>query len=156
MEDHIELNPFDGRKLRETKRILSQFDSFYAKPQKTEMPTVVIKTIEKALKDLRSAGCAYQVMGMNNEMFLHKAEVFNPAKEKKRNRKFSSGELKKHYMPYIENLQEGDVAIIPATENYSVVDIQHSITATMCHLWGNGSYTTCLNRKNNTVEVLRK
>jgi len=157
MEDRIELDSFDESKLRETKRILRQFDSFYAPPTKPEMPAVVVKTIEKALKDLRMLGCAYRVLAPNRDVIEHDVDKFKPPKpERKYTKKFAQGELKAYCMPYIQNLDVGGVAVIPADTDKSIKELQHAVTSHMSAMWGNGSYTTYMNRADNTLEVLRK
>jgi len=120
-------------------------------------PTIVTKTIEKALKDLRMLGCAYRVLGPNRELLEHDVEKFKPPKPGRSfTKKFVHGELKAYCMPYIENLEVGGVAVIPADADKSIRELQHCVTAHMSAMWGNGSYTTYMNKADNTVEVLRK
>jgi hypothetical protein len=120
----------------------------------SEVPQVVMKAIDEAINKLRVTGCAFKVMLPNDEFVIHDIDRIEP-KKIQRNRTYAHGELKQHYWPYLANLQVGEVASIPYSDELPVAALQSSATAYLSNTWGNGSYTTSTNKEKQVLEVLR-
>ena len=75
-------------------------------------------------------------------------------KSKRRPLKYPFGALAKHFAPYIENLTEDQAAEVPCKE-YDIESMRSAIAGWASSHWGNGSCSTMLDRKSNTVLVFR-
>lgn len=119
-----------------------------------QQPTIVTKTIDRAIEMLKASGAKFKVISPNGDEF-GELEVAQHV-EKKKTFKFKHGFLLSIYLPHVENLKEGEVAQIPVREEgVDVEDVRGAACAWMNTHWGNGSYTTGIDRTFNTVEVLR-
>ena len=109
--------------------------------------------MEKLLLGLRNLGCDYVVIDKDQNKYEH-GNVFRKSKGKKRPFKYPLGTVKKYYLPFIENLQPGQSAVVPIGD-FQFSEIQHGLTSTASHRWGNGSYMTSRNTEAKTVEIIR-
>jgi hypothetical protein len=118
-----------------------------------ELPLVVLKTIQQAIRQLEAAGCEFRVNAPNGESFgTLKVEE---RKKKKMNPNREYGELRGYYDKYMNyNASVGSVVQIPSTEKYSAEEIRGGICAKLTDRWGKGTYTTAIT-KNGVVEILR-
>ena len=118
-----------------------------------ELPLVVSRTIQQAIRQLEAAGCEFRVNAPNGESFgTLKVEE---RKKKKMNPNREYGELRGYYDKYMNyNASVGSVVQIPATEKYSAEEIRGGICAKLTDRWGKGTYTTAIT-KNGVVEILR-
>ena len=109
--------------------------------------------IEKLLLGLRNLGCDYVVIDKDQNKYEN-GNVFRKGGIKKRPLTHPFGTVKKYYLPFIENLQPGQSAIVPIGD-FKISEIQHGLTSTASHRWGNGTYMTSRNAKAKTVEIIR-
>lgn len=109
--------------------------------------------IEKLLLGLKNLGCDYVVIDKDQNKYEN-GDVFRKAGIKKRLLAHPFGTVKKYYLPFIENLQPGQSAIVPIGD-FTFEVIQHGLSSTASHLWGNGTYMTTRNTEDKTVEIIR-
>lgn len=113
------------------------------------MNEMQLKALGNMLKGLKVLGCSFIVI--DSEGTRHE---YGDAIGKKHKSKNPHGELRKYYMPLIQDMNPGDAVEIPAGE-YSIDQIQSGVTSTLSKIWGNGSYITSRDSNKNTIEVLR-
>lgn len=119
----------------------------------TQLPLVVQRTIERAIRDLTSAGCEFRVNAPDGKSY-GTLKVEEP-KKKKMNPDREYGELRGYYDQYMNyNAPVGSVIQIPKSPKYSPEEIRGGICAKLTGRWGKGTYTTAIT-KSGTVEVLR-
>ena len=119
----------------------------------TQLPLVVQKTIQSAVRQLEAAGCEFRINAPNGESYgtLPVAEK----KKKKMNPDREYGELRAYYDQYMKyNVAVGDVVEIPHSPKYTPEEIRGGICAKLTSRWGKGTYTTAIT-KAGTVQILR-
>ena len=114
-------------------------------------PAVVTKAISKAHELLKASGAKFKIISPDGTEFGD-LEV---AAEKKKHFKYEFGALRKVYVPYIEALKTGEVAQIKVPTDFELEDVRGAACAWMATNWGNGTYTTTIDRDFDIVEVLR-
>ena len=75
-------------------------------------------------------------------------------KTKRRPLKYPFGALAKHFAPYINNLREDEAAEVPC-QDYDIESMRSAIAGWASSHWGNGTCSTMLDKKSNTVLVFR-
>jgi hypothetical protein len=123
-----------------------------------EMPMVKIKAMNAALNTLHAIGCVYKVITPLGDELIHDPSNLLNKRKHHVNRDelpYAHGDLKRHYAPYVDNMQVGDVSSIPYSDTLPAVAIQSSMSAYLSKQWGNGSYTTVTNKEKGVLEVLR-
>lgn len=126
--------------------------------QPVVMPLVTARAMKNALETLNAIGCVYKVIGPDlNEVIHDPACMFEKRKRtvKAVDTPYNYGDLKNHYLPYVENLAVGQVAEIPYTDELPYPALQSSASAYLSKVWGNGSYATATNKTNKCLEILR-
>jgi len=126
--------------------------------QPVSMPLVSVRAMKNALETLRAIGCVYKVIGPDLIEVTHDpAHVFDKRKRSSvpADAPYNYGDLKHHYLPYVENLEVGQVAQIPYTDELPYSSLQSSASAYLSKAWGNGSYTTATNKITKCLEILR-
>lgn len=124
--------------------------------KKTEDIEIYQKVIAVATRNLRQIGCAFKIVDADGNTFEHDVNrVIEPAKAKRQNNKYNYGQVRKTYMPFIKDLQPGDVALVPFDTVVAPIATQSGACAWMSENWGVGTYTTHMNRDKNVVEILR-
>jgi hypothetical protein len=68
--------------------------------------------------------------------------------------RYSRGMTRRHYWPYLQDMQPGDVAEIPQG-GFNMATLASNISAACCHTWGNGSAICQRDEANAVVTVLR-
>lgn len=113
--------------------------------------------LASAVARLKAIDCAFKIITPLGEEIVHDPKhLFDKRKRPDRsNFTYEYGALKKHYLPYVENVKVGGVAEIPFTDDMPAAAIQSSLTAHLTNEWGKGNYTTATNRKTGMLEVLR-
>lgn len=109
------------------------------------------KQIDKLVALLDAWGCKYKIV-LDDGTELGTLEVM--PERKKAAPKYPRGSLTDYFLPYISGLRVGDVVSVPG-DNYPLDVLRGSLSAWANHHWGTGAVTTYINRKSNTVEVLR-
>ena len=114
------------------------------------------KTIDRVLVMLNATGAKYEIH-FNGKVYgaLPKPEPVALAR-KKRNipEGHRMGEIKEYLDPLIGDMAVGEVVKI-TNPPYDLERVRSSICARMCSKFGNGSFTSSISRRDNTVEVLR-
>lgn len=127
--------------------------------QPTTMPLVSVRAMTSALETLRAVGCIYKVMGPDMILVTHDPDnTFEKRTKRTRDEldtPYAYGDLKRHYVPYLEKLSVGQVAQIPYNDSLPYSALQSSASAYMSKEWGNGSYTTATNKETKCLEILR-
>jgi len=142
----------------QTKEIIEQAERIIQMKQTKELPTVSQKAIKSALNALTATGCVYKVITTTGEEIIHDPDNRLNKRKHTVNRDdlpYEHGDLKRHYSPYVENMQVGDVVEIPFNDDLPAVSIQSSMSAYLSKQWGNGSYTTATNKAKKVIELLR-
>ena len=137
-------------------RLIREIDNAHEAKERGEVPRIIFSVIEQATMKLRATKCAYKIMLPNGTVIEHDGHKFNPPKsEKKRVKKYVHGELKQHYWAYVKDLEVGDVAEIPLTNEFDGPTLQGAVSAQLGHEWGKGTYSTSVNKSTRMLEVIR-
>ena len=117
-------------------------------------PTIVTKTITRAIEMLTASGAKFKVISPNGDEF-GELEV-QPPKGKKHFR-YAHGELANHYKPLLEKLKVGEVATFknPDPNKYDIEDFRSSACSWISKEWGLGAHTSTIDRDFDTLEILR-
>lgn len=108
------------------------------------MNKVIEMSIQQAIKLLEATKCGYAIVMPNGE------RVQNQAFEK--SKKIKRGSLLQYYKPFFDNVQVGDVVVIPFAEHDRKA-LACSATSWCSAHWGNGSYKSC--STDSALEILR-
>lgn len=123
------------------------------KTETKELPLVVRKTIQTAIRSLEAAGCQFRVIDQAGNSY-GTLKVEEP-KKKKMNPNREYGELRAYYDQYMKyNVAVGDVVEIPHSPKYTPEEIRGGICAKLTDRWGKGTYTTAIT-KAGVVQILR-
>lgn len=104
--------------------------------------------LQKAIAMLQAAGAKYKIIDENGE------EHCNFDEKKTRTYKYPFGALSKHFKPFVENMEPGDLVEVPSA-TFDLLSMQSAIAGWFCNNHGNGSCMTSINRPKNVVEVIR-
>lgn len=111
------------------------------------------KQLDNLLNMLNKAGAQYKII-LDDGTEYGALEVQVKKEMKRRSPLLPKGTLSNHYVPYVENLQAGEVVAIPSN-GYDIEAIRSSLASWAHAHWGAQASTTMLNRKTNHLEVLR-
>lgn len=111
------------------------------------------KQVEILLAVLDKAGAQYKII-LDDGTEYGELAVQVKKEMKRRSSLLPRGTLTSHFIPYIENLQAGDVVAIPSN-GLDMEAIRSSLASWAFQHWGEKAATTMLNRKTNQLEVLR-
>lgn len=123
-----------------------------------ELPLVKTRAIATAVNTLNAIGCVYKIiLPTGAEIMRDPDNALNKRKHtiNRDELPYGYGDLKRHYLPYVQNMQVGDVTEIPYNENLPAVSLQSSLSAHLSKVWGNGTYTTATNKIKKVIELLR-
>lgn len=118
-----------------------------------DTPDIKTVALQKALAWLNASGAMYKViMPDGAEYGTLVAKPPKPEKERKRRpMAFPKGEMIGYWMPFIKDLKNGDVAIIPK-DKYDIESLRAAITSWALRNWGPDSVISA--KRGDTVEVL--
>ena len=152
--DHLFFNEkLDAGTTQTKKEIYAMMKANKETPQ---VPNVVKTVIENCAAKLRATNCAFKIMMSDGTIIEHDADRLDPSKKrKKRVQRHAHGALKNQYWPHVKDLQVGDVAEVPYTDELPWQDVQSSMSAYLSHTWGKGTYATSVNKNNRVVEIIR-
>lgn len=111
------------------------------------------KQLEILLTVLNKAGAQYKII-LDDGTEYGELEVQTKKVMKRRSSLLPKGTLSNHYVPYVENLQAGEVISIPL-DGFEVEPLRSSFSSWAHAHWGGSGATTMLNKKTNHLEVLR-
>lgn len=116
------------------------------------------KVLDNALRMLNSLPIQYAIVEPDGNK-LGALEVVKPADHRRKPRTYSGYKYRPIYLPVLEKLQENDTADVTlplnVPEGVTIEHLQSSICGYCSGVWGNGTYTTMLNREKRSVSVLR-
>jgi hypothetical protein len=105
--------------------------------------------IEKAIKLLEASGATYAIQYNGN---TYGTLQVKPAPL--RQRRYAKGETSAHYLPIIGGLKVGEGASVPMSY-FDPRILSSNISGYCVHHWGASNAMTKINRKNQTIEVIR-
>jgi hypothetical protein len=108
------------------------------------------KALGNMLRGLKVLGCSFIVIDSNGTKY----EYGDAIRKKPKDKTVRNGDRRNYYMPFVQDMNPGDVVEIPAGE-YSINEIQSGVSSILSKTWGNGSYVTSRDQKKNVLEVLR-
>jgi hypothetical protein len=118
-----------------------------------ELPLVVKKTIQSAIRQLEAAGCQFRVIDTAGNSYGTLEVVEKKKKKMNPNREY--GELRAYYDRFMRyDIGVGDVVEIPHSPLYTPEEIRGGICAKLTDRWGKGTYTTAIT-KAGVVQILR-
>jgi hypothetical protein len=111
--------------------------------------------VDRITEALANMGCTYSIALPDGELLTNA-----PAKPEKPQRTrarsiHSFGEVRAYIRPFVDNLPNGKIAIIPAGK-YRLESIQSGAASYLSHAWGAKTYQTTIDRGENAVIVCRK
>ncbi len=110
---------------------------------------------DKALKLINSLPVQYKIIDDDgNEYGELEVKIIKRTKKPRSERQFKFGEQKAYYLPYIKDMQVGDIAIIPF-DKYVGEHLRGGVAAWACKYWGTGSHVSTCNQEKQIIEVLR-
>jgi hypothetical protein len=118
---------------------------------------IIIKTAKDAARLLNAIRAEYIIVLPTGETITQGNLVLATMEERKQRAasRHPHGFLNKHILPYLKDMQVGDVAVIPVPNGANMKEIQGSGASIASKLWGNGNYKTMRNDNKNQLEVLR-
>jgi hypothetical protein len=120
-----------------------------------EKKEINVKSIalERALAMLRAASCQYVVLTEDGTQFTHgDLEVVKATKRKHLKRNAPYGAMNKHYLPILEELQVGEMALVPYGD-FPRKPLHSAVSAWCSKHFGNRNTITHYNDQG--IEVLR-
>lgn len=117
-----------------------------------QMPEVVRKTVEQAVRLLDATGSSYKIITADGTQF-GKLEVVQP-KKRNINKDREYGAIRKYYDRFVQyDAQVGEVFEIPITKEFTSEEIRSGVCAKLSTRWGKGTYTTAITK--DKVQILR-
>lgn len=116
------------------------------------MKEIQLKELQRVIKFIEALGCQYKIITGDGREFG--ALETKPARSRGP-RKHEYGELSNFYRPQLDTKAiVGSVQEI-SIGHYGPEDIRAGMCAFLTKEWGKGTYTTSINSKNKTIELLR-
>ena len=119
--------------------------------------TLKQRTLDDLLTVLRNLGCTYYIKDSEGGEFKH-GDILSVRMAKpvpnKRKLDYPKGELTGYLRPFVEALKPGENVVIPGG-SYGAEKLQSSVTSLCSRTFGNGSCMSTMNKKDNTIEILR-
>jgi hypothetical protein len=112
---------------------------------------VVAKAAQQAITLLTALKADFKIILPTGEEYGN-LEVVRP-KERTRVQVNKRGSLSAIYQPIIQEMQVGDVKVVPVPEGVGVENMRGAIAAFAVTHWGKGASKTCVTDQ--TVEILR-
>jgi len=106
------------------------------------------QALQRAIAMLQGAGAQYKIIDEDGQ------EYTNFEAKKTRTYKYPFGALTKHFRPYVEKMEVGELVEVPAGI-YDLGSVQSALTGWFCNNHGNGSCMTSTNKQKKIVEVIR-
>ena len=108
-------------------------------------------TLKKAIVLLNAIGVQYAIIDLDGNKHGN-LEIVGSRKRKPRS--YAHGELSNYCRTHFKEMQVGDVQTFP-TGNYPIAVMQRTLSSWICKKYGNGAYTTCINKDRKSIEILR-
>lgn len=108
-------------------------------------------TLERAILMLNAIKAKYKIIAEDGTEY---GDLELAPKKGKRTLRYALGEMSEYYRPMVEDMKPGDVRVVPAGK-FAVEALRGTMTGWIAYKWGAGAAVTSVNRKDNTIEVLR-
>lgn len=110
-------------------------------------------TLQRAISMLKSCNFMYAIVDSDGNK--HGTLEVNHKNRKKRGPLvYPMGTLRNHYLPFIKNMTDDSVGEVPI-DDFDMETLRSSLCAYMSTHWGKGSYSTTIDRDNNSIIVHR-
>ncbi len=110
-------------------------------------------TLQRAISMLKSCNLLYAIVDSDGNK--HGAlEVLYNKRKKRGPLHYPMGTLRNHYLPFIKDMTDDTVGEVPIDE-FDMETLRSSLCAYMSTNWGKGSYSTTIDRENNSIIVHR-
>ena len=109
--------------------------------------------IQNLITMLNKAGAQYKIILSDGTEF-GELQVQAKKEMKRRSSLLPRGTLIKHYVPYVSNLQVGEVTEIPVS-GFDAESVRSSLSSWIHQNWGGQAGSTMINRTTGNIEVLR-
>jgi hypothetical protein len=110
--------------------------------------------LERSLAALKATGAKFVIIMPDGTVHQQGDLELAAKKRNKRPRLFPHGSITKHYMPYINDLEPGQMTKVPIA-HFPPNVLVSGISSRAVDWWGRGSTITARNEKENVIEVLR-
>jgi hypothetical protein len=118
------------------------------------MLDIQLKQIVQLSQMLDKWGVPHKIMLPDGREFGALEVVTKKTRARRSPSLYPMGTLKNHFLPFVKDLQPGEVAAIPAGE-FDLEVLRGSLAGWASKAWGLKSNTSYINRNAGTVEVLR-
>lgn len=116
----------------------------------TSLQLEQLKRIEVVLTNM---GCTYAIRDPDGVMHGDLDALTNK-KSKRGPMKFPRGTVRNYFRPFVENLKEGEAAMVPY-DVYDPYSLQSNIGSYLSSLWGAKTFVTTQRPELKSVEILR-
>lgn len=118
------------------------------------MKEIQLKEFLRSVKFIESLGCKFKIITPDNGEYGDLEVVVN--KPQRKGSRFPHGEITNFVRANLDmNAEVGSVQEIFVPEKYIPLHIQASACHILSRVWGRDTYTTCLNKNNMSIEILR-
>jgi len=115
---------------------------------------IQLKEFLRSVKFIESLGCKFKIITPDNGEYGDLEVVVN--KPQRKGSRFPHGEITNFVRANLDmNAEVGSVQEIFVPEKYIPLHIQASACHILSRVWGRDTYTTCLNKNNMSIEILR-
>ena len=122
------------------------------------MEQVFNKMLQRAVRDLELLEgrklVQFKIFSVDGGEYGDLPVVEDEPKRKKASSKYPHGEIRQYALPFIENLMPDGVVSIPF-KKYEAESIRGNVCSWCTTVWGTKTYSTTINKDNQTVEVYR-
>lgn len=110
-------------------------------------------TLQRAISMLKSCNFMYAIVDSDGNKH-GMLEVNHKNRKKRGPLTYPMGTLRNHYLPFIKNMTDDSVGEVPI-DDFDMETLRSSLCAYMSTHWGKGSYSTTIDRDNNSIIVHR-
>lgn len=110
-------------------------------------------TLQRAISMLKSCKFLYAIVDSDGNKHGD-LEVVHKSRKKRGPLHYPMGTLRNHYLPFIKHMTDDSVSEVPI-EDFDMETLRSSLCAYMSTNWGKGSYSTTIDRENNSIIVHR-
>jgi len=133
------------------KTVYTEFSNSQIK--ETKMLDIQLKQIVQLSQMLDKWGVPHKIMLPDGKEF-GALEVVTKKTRARAPSPYPIGTLKNYFLPFVKDLQPGEVAAIPAGE-FDLEVLRGSLAGWASREWGIKTNTSCINRISKTIEILR-
>ena len=113
---------------------------------------LLAKRLEQIKQALERMGCLYAIVDTQGN--THGSLKVELPKKRQMNPDRAYGEMKAYVEVYLAGIQLDEIREVPFGK-YPVEDVRSAACNYLGRIYGNGTYTSCVNRKKQCVEIMR-